>query len=305
MPFKRFILFSLHGMRFGYTLTGMELRHIRYFVAAAEDLNISRAAKRLNVSQPAMSRLIKDLESELGVLLFERERFGLRLTLSGEQMLYYAKQILALCQEAKETISIAPTPAKTIKIGFLSPALDLFLAEGLREIHERDPGILVKTHELPPGAQILALRDKKIDVALLGNFNSAQLLDFEHKILFELTLKVALPSRHPLAERNTIELKQLATDDFIGYDEQSFPGRNQTIIKACKVAGFEPKLRYKVNSLMEVLAMISSGMGVCLMPEDVASLPHSNVLSQHMSNWSLSGLQLLGDVTMRAHRSKN
>ncbi len=252
----------------------MELRHYRYFLAAAEELNISRASRRLNVSQPAMSRLIHDLEDELGSTLFTRERFGLALTPAGEKLLVYARQILDLSNEATRVLRNEPTAVPNIAIGFIASSLSSFLGSALKSFRVSYPDYTVKILELSPAEQGKALRKGQIDIALIGNPCGAVHDECETMVLYEMELEVVLPAGHRCAGRKRISLKDVQKEEFIGYREESFPGRNQTIITACKVAGFTPHLKYQANSLVEVLAMIGAGTGVCLMPADVASLPH-------------------------------
>jgi DNA-binding transcriptional LysR family regulator len=252
----------------------MELRHYRYFLAAAEELNISKASRRLNVSQPAMSRLIRDLEDELGTPLFKRERFGLTLTASGETFLSYARQILDLSNEATRTLRNQPAQTPTISIGFITSSLGTFFGSALKTIRETHPELTVKIHELSPADQMRALRKGQIDIALIGNPCGSVYDEYETCVLFEMLLEAVLPAGHRLAKRKRLNLKELKSDDFIGYSEESFPGRNQTIINACRVSGFTPSLKYQADSLVEVLTLIGAGTGVCLMPADVISLPH-------------------------------
>jgi DNA-binding transcriptional LysR family regulator len=252
----------------------MELRHYRYFLAAAEELNISKASRRLNVSQPAMSRLIRDLEDELGMQLFKRERFGITLTPSGETLLSYARQILDLSNEATRVLRNQPAQTPTITIGFITSSLGSFFGTALKSIRDAHPDLMVNIHELSPAEQAKALRKRQIDIALIGNPCGTIHDEFETSVLFELALEAVLPAGHRLAKRKRLSLKELEMDDFIGYSDESFPGRNQTIINACRVAGFKPALKYHADSLVEVLTLIGAGTGVCLMPADVISLPH-------------------------------
>jgi len=255
----------------------MELRHIRYFTAAAEELNISRASRRLNVSQPAMSRLIHDLEAELGTVLFVRERFGLKLTTAGEKLLVYTHQILDITNEAVRVVGNMPGTDQALNIGFIALSIDSFLGAALRTFRDANPGVVVKIHELSPAAQVKALRKNQIDIALLDNPRGLVLDEFETTIIFEKQLMAVIPKTHHLAGRKRISLKELEKDEFIGYCEESFPGRNQAIVNACRVAGFKPYLRYQADSLVEVLAMIGSGAGVCLIPADVACMNHPGI----------------------------
>jgi DNA-binding transcriptional LysR family regulator len=270
--------FLLSGMSYCYSLCFMELRHIRYFTAAAEELNISRASRRLNVSQPAMSRLIRDLEEELGTALFIRERFGLSLTAAGDKLLVYAHQILDMCNEAARVVGSMPDTGNVINVGFIATSISVFLGAALRAFREENPGVVVKIHELSPGDQLKALRKHQIDIALIGKPCGAVRDEFETTVLFEMKLEAVIPATHRLAGRKRISLKELEQDKFVGYSEESFPCRNQTIINACQVAGFRPDVHYQADSLVEVLAIVCSGDGVCLMPADVASLSHPGVL---------------------------
>lgn len=263
-------------MFISYTLELMEMRHIRYFTAAAEELNISRASRRLNVSQPAMSRLIHDLEEELGTILFVRERFGLRLTAAGEKLLVYTHQILDISNEAVRVIG--NMPGTSLNIGFVALSISSFLGVALRTFRDANPGVVIKIHELSPAAQILALRKNQIDIALIDNpCGFVPIDEFEATVLFEKQLMAAIAETHQLARRRLISLKNLENEDFIGYCEESFPGRNQAIIHACEEVGFKPNVLHQGDSLVEVLAMIGSGAGVCLIPTDVVSMPYPGV----------------------------
>lgn len=256
----------------------MELRHIRYFVAAAKDLNISKASRRVHVSQPAMSRLIRDLEDELGAALFVREQFGLRLTPAGKKFLESAEQMLEICDKAVQAIGRMPKGETMLKVGFIAPSLGTFLGEALRTFRSRHPGTQVKILEMSPGDQIQALRSRQIDLALLGNYGGQMGAEFALKTLFQVKFKAVVPGRHPLARRRSLGLNELAGEDFVGYNELHFPGRNQRIVEVCERAGFSPRLKSHGDSLVAMLGMIGAGVGVGLMPTDVASLPHPNAV---------------------------
>ncbi|MBP7865531.1 MAG: LysR family transcriptional regulator [Acidobacteria bacterium] len=256
----------------------MELRHLRYFVAAAEERNISRASRRLYVSQPAMSRLIHDLEDEMGAALFTREPFGLRLTPAGEKLLEYARRILDLAGEAARAVKSETGAATQLKVGFIASSLGSFLGDALRAFRARRPEVTVLIHELSPAEQVKALRKHQIDIALIGNPCDAVEVEFDLAILYEMDLQAVIPESHRLAAEKEISLKDLATETFIGYNEESFPGRSLALLNACRQAGFRPELSARANSLVEVLAMVGSGAGVCLMPSDVVSLPHPHTV---------------------------
>lgn len=256
----------------------MELRHIRYFVAAATQRNFSKAAHVLNLSQPAVSRLIRELERELGTALFVRQRSGLDLTPAGEMFFRHAQDILTACDEAVKAAQAASPLPGTLSIGFITSALGSFLGDTLTRFTHEHPGIEFVIHEMPPGDQIVALRNRQIDVAFIGNPCNDLHSEIRMLAVKELTLEAAVSAQHRLAGRKAIRLRELAAEKFIGYDEEKFPGRNQTIVKACLAAGFQPALTGKARSLLEVLGMIGADAGVCLMPSDVMNLPHPNVV---------------------------
>lgn len=256
----------------------MELHHIQYFVAAAEELNISKASRRVHVSQPAMSRQIRDLEAELGVALFERERFGLRLTGPGETFLAYARKIVGLVAEAGQAVRGRQAAQGGLKLGFLSSSLCSFLGESLRRFRIQYPTVEVRIHELSPAEQVVALRRRRIDLALLGDYRGAFGDEFATRTLFTLDLKAVVPQKHRLARRQAIDLAELADEAFVGYCDDTFAGHNQMMMNACAPAHFNPRITSQSESLLEMLAMIGTGAGVCLMPEDAACLPHPNVV---------------------------
>ena len=256
----------------------MELRHLRYFAAAARELNLTRAANVLHISQPAISRLIRELECELGTPLFIRVRFGLKLTGAGETFLVYTQRILNDCEAAKMAVKEVTSERTELKVGFISTALGSFLGNAITRLSEDHPEVDVTVFEMSPGEQIAALRSGIIDVAFAGNQCTSLESEFSTRILHEIPLQAVLPHRHKSAKKDTLSLTELADDNFVGYDEDKFPGRNQTIFDACAVAGYHPNIAFKANSLNEVLGIISAGKGVCLMPSDVSNLPHPNVV---------------------------
>jgi LysR family transcriptional regulator, benzoate and cis,cis-muconate-responsive activator of ben and cat genes len=192
----------------------MELRHLKYFVAAAEERNISRAALRLHISQPAVSRLVRELECELGVSLFNRERFGLSLTTEGELFLEHTRKILADCEEAVNALKKAADLPQSLDVGFITSALGSFLGDVLKKFYERYPQIEIRVHDMSPGDQISALRNRQIDLAFVGNPCQELDDDFDTQVVMEINLQAALPITHKLSKRAIIGLKELKEDYF-------------------------------------------------------------------------------------------
>src|SRR5581483_1169826 len=240
----------------------------------AEELNVSRASARLRISQPAVSRQLRDLEEELGVDLFHRGNSKLKLTDAGEAFLAHARDLLRRSHDAvSEMRAFRPQTKRTITIGYLAPVL-ASLTPALRIFDHNNPGFEVVLREMPPGEQVKALREARIDLALLGNPCPELAIEFEVVILQRIPLQALLPDNHLLALRKRIGLVELESADFVGFDEDRFPGRNDLICRACQQAGFTPRLRYRVESLSALVAKVAAGSGVTLAPQEVGQLPH-------------------------------
>jgi Transcriptional regulator len=253
----------------------MELRHLRYFVTVAEELNVSRASARLRISQPAVSRQLRDLEEELGVQLFNRDKSKLKLTPAGQAFLAHARDLLRRSNDAaKEMAAFRPQTGRTLTVAYIAPVLASLLTPALRAFAQKSPEVEVVLREMAPGEQVKALREGKIDLALPGNSCPVLNDQFEVVVLGHIPFEAVLPDNHLLALRKRIGLAELKDETFIGFDEEQFPGRNDAICVACQGAGFTPRLRYRVESLSALLAKVAAGNGVTLTPREVGQLPH-------------------------------
>jgi DNA-binding transcriptional LysR family regulator len=253
----------------------MELRHLRYFVTVAEELNVSRASARLRISQPAVSRQLRDLEEELGVELFARNKSKLKLTPAGEAFLAHARDLLRRSNDAaKEMAAFRPQAGRTVTVGYIAPVLASTLTPALRAFGQKNPEVEVVLREMAPGEQIKALREGRIELALPGNSCPVLSEEFEIVELEQIPLEAVMPDNHLLALRKRIALPELRDETFIGFDEDHFPGRNDMICRVCQDAGFTPRLRYRVESLSALLAKVAAGSGVTLTPREVGQLPH-------------------------------
>lgn len=264
-------------MRFGYT--AMELRHLRYFVMAAEDRNISRASARLNVSQPAVSRQIKDLEDELGVQLFTREPTGLRLTEAGQAALAHAREILRQANsmvEAMEALA-SRTRAQPIRVGFLPTALPGLLTNALRTFNRLYPNYCVHIHEMSPTRQQDALRSGEIDLGLIGEACADLKRDFHIDTIRRTEVAIIVPDNHPLAKRKSVDLAEFAGETFVSLNESQFPGRKELMDEMFSKAGICAEVAMRASGLSELLGIVGGGAGVALAPADLANLPHPGV----------------------------
>src|SRR5438477_9780808 len=196
----------------------MELRHLRYFVAAAEEENVSRAALKLHVSQPALSRQIRDLEDELGFLLLERSAKSVRLTDAGRTFLIEARAVLQRVEDAvKAARTIATGSRSELHIGYAPSLTARILPPALRAFQAEMPGVRVKLHDLSTEEMLTGLREGKLQIAFVVRLSAAMLrgLRFEELVRDPLCLAVAL--KHPLAGRRSVTLDEVAREPIITY----------------------------------------------------------------------------------------
>lgn len=256
----------------------MELRQIKVFVMAAEELNISRLARRLNMTQPALSRQLKALEESLGVALFVRSKAGLSLTPAGQQLLGEARELVCRASRLTETASrLASGEVRALRVGYIPPLLHDPIISGLRKFNSQHPEVAVDLREMVPGDQILGLREGRLDLAFIGHACKELAREFTIVVVKRIHLAVILPDHHLLSLRKTVALEELAREDFIGFEEASFPQRNEVIRAACRDAGFEPRWVAYVENLNALRATVASGRGISLAPIDLAGVqsPHN------------------------------
>lgn len=257
----------------------MELRHLRYFVAAAEALNISQAAKHLHVSQPPLSRQIRDLEQEIGTTLFDRNHKKLRLTPAGQYFLEEAKKILSQAKlAAKSAAAAGRGQAGKVTIAFLSPLGGLFLPRILRSFRQKFPLVDVDLVEMVPREQLEALLDSQIDLAFVaaGEVQSSSDLAFEP--VMEVGLLVALAADHRLAKLRRIPLPKLEEEKFIILKRSAAPATHDFLLRLCRSSGFEPNVVKQSDSARNILDLVAAGIGVSIVPEHFQRFPSDVVL---------------------------
>lgn len=263
----------------------MELRHLKYFVAVAEELNFSHAAMRLYISQPALSRQIKDLEKELSVVLFLRQSDGLKLTEAGTFFLERAKDILHRSHVSVQNIkTLYSNEDKPLVIGYIPTILQSFLGKTLQGFGLAYPQVTVRFQEMSPSDQVKALRDGKIDIAFMGNPPDDLEEEFMVKCIKKVPIVALLSNQHPLADQSSINLAELASEKFIGMSEETFPGRNDRIRDVCRCVGFLPDLNLFADSHASMIALVTAGQGVAIMPIEAEALPHPETVFVKLHN---------------------
>jgi len=246
----------------------MELRHLRYFVAVAEEGHITRAAARLGIQQPPLSQQIRALETELEVQLFRRKPRGVELTQAGEALLAEARMILDRVEHAiLSARRTARGNAGRIGLGFTSSAsFHPFVPRIIREFREASPLVSLTLEEAGTSELVGGLRAERIDAAFVRSpIGAVAELDV-HSVLEE-QMVAALPAGHRLAGRTTrLPLAALEEETFILYRRPLGPGLYDAIIAACQRAGYSPHIGQEAPRMLATLSLVAAGLGVTLIP---------------------------------------
>jgi DNA-binding transcriptional LysR family regulator len=240
----------------------MELRHIRYFVAIAEELNFNRASKRLHIAQPPLSRQIQQLEEQVGVRLFYRTNRRVELTHAGKAFLEKAYQMLDLVEDACDTARMsARAEHGKLVIGFTGTGENILPI--VQMYRAKYPSVNLDLQLMGTTAQIHALQGNKIDVGLLTPpVNSEQLIV---KNYMHVPIQAMLPEKHPLAMKGEpISIIDLANESFVITPRVIGPGFYDVVTKICHQAGFSPKITVETHDIQTVISLVSMGMGVSL-----------------------------------------
>jgi DNA-binding transcriptional LysR family regulator len=257
----------------------MELRHLRYFVAVAEELHFGHAASRLNTAQPSLSQQIRDLERELKVDLFLRTKRRVALTPAGQRFLQEARVILSSAERAAGLAREAALgEPRKLAVG-ISPETDwLFLGKALRLFSEHAPSIDVVFQNLTPEAQVEALRKDHIDVGFVGLPLEAEGMVTE--TTGRTRLVVALPEKHPLARKNDLKLEELSKEAYVLWPRHLSPGSYDQLLSVFRRAGFGPPIATEggLPSTRTVLGMIAAGLTIALVDPALEQMSASAVV---------------------------
>nr|WP_296765285.1 LysR family transcriptional regulator [Rhodococcus sp. (in: high G+C Gram-positive bacteria)] len=255
----------------------MELRHLNHFVAVAETRHFGQAAKRLYLAQPALSQSVRQLETELGVTLLARTTRHVSLTPAGEFFYREAIRILESLDDAVRGVRrITEGHLGLVRIGFTGTAAFDQLPSISRAIKQRLPGVALEIHgDLLTPAQIDGLRAEHLDMAVLRPPVAGD--DLVVRTIATESLVVALPLDHRLADQPALEVLDLAYEDFVMYAD-SHSAVNDVVIQSCREAGFTPRREHEAPDTSVLLALVSAGLGIALVPESVRALKLDGVV---------------------------
>lgn len=256
----------------------MELRHLRYFIAVAEELHFTKAAERLHIAQPPLSQQIQQLEAELGVKLFERKtKRQVQLTEAGKVFLQEAYQLLVQLETAVAlTQRTGRGETGQLRIGFTSLVIYDLLPLILRQFREQFLEVELVLLELTTSKQEQALRDSLIHVG----FAHPPLEDdtLSYKCIHSETLVVALSSTHSLAQKEHICVQSLLSEPLIMFPRYLAPGLYDRIMSLFQQRNFKPNITQEAIQMQTIIGLVSAGMGVAITPSSLQNLQRSGVV---------------------------
>ncbi|GGK26607.1 LysR family transcriptional regulator [Salinarimonas ramus] len=249
----------------------LETRLIRSFVHVAEELHFGRAAQRLHIAQPALSRQIAQLEERLGVVLLERTQRAVTLTAAGATFLERAYRILADIDKAADEVKrVVAGEVGQLVVGFIHSSTYGIAPQLLRRFREAYPSVRLDLYEMTIQEQVEALAERRIDVGLLRPPIADPLLD--HAVLEEQDFLLAVPGSHPLGARERVSIAELSQESFILFSQRNSPLFYGRIVAMCERGGFVPRLVQNATQIHTVMGLVSANMGIAIVPSVARNL---------------------------------
>ncbi|PJR93336.1 transcriptional regulator [Ochrobactrum sp. 695/2009] len=280
----------------------MELRHLRYFLAVAEEGNFTRAAAKLGIGQPPLSQQIRDLENEIGVALFHRVPHGAELTAAGTAFLDEAKASLAAAEKARLAAQgAARGETGRLALGFTaSSAFNPVVSGTIRKFRARWPEVRLTLTEMNSHLLMQSLLRGEVDAAFIrpGLENPK---DVRVKRLADEPMMIALPSHHPLAVHPELPISALANEAFVLFPRIVGLSLYDDVVEACRKAGFEMIVAQEAPQMPSVVNLVAADLGVSIVPAAIAQIKLTGVTYRPIKGGPL--LARLGLVSMKNNRS--
>lgn len=246
----------------------MDLRHFRYFQAVAEELSFSKAARRLRIAQPALSRAVQELEREVGAVLIDRNRRTVQLTPAGAVMLHEVGLLLERVEDSLRRVRrTASGEEGELRLGYIGPPTRNFLGPLLKDYRQRFPRVTVILEERTPERVWEMVSKGRLSVGLARPVLAHEALGLRSMLLRQERFCVAVPMEHPLAEKKSVPWKKLTGEPVIVLARREGAGSHDTILAACREAGFTPKLAHTPSLIGTILQYVEAGAGIGIVPE--------------------------------------
>lgn len=243
----------------------MELRHLIYFQAVAEELNYRKAAERLFISQPGLSRQIKQLEEMLGVQLFERDKKHVELTTSGSFLKGEVDFLINHLDSTKIQLKLIESgKVGELRIGFLGSASNRVLPDLLNRINAEQPMITTSLEELSNSMQVEMIQKDKLDIGFVRLASVPE--DLEMRPILRDSFSIVVPQNHPIGESDFLSVSQFADESFILFSSDYSNYYYEQIMSICRDSGFSPKIRHKSVHALTIFRLVEKGLGIAIVP---------------------------------------
>lgn len=257
---------------------------MKYFITVAEELNFRRAAQRLNMAQPPLSRRIKNLEEETGTPLFNRTNRSVRLTWAGNVLLKKAREIVEKAEDTLDSLSrIGAGDEGYLSIGFNEPAINTFLSRVIKRFHSRYPGVKLLLKEMQTNEQLEALREDRIKIGFIRFFRH-DVSGLNTSLIYSENYLLAIPKGHALGKYSKLPLALLKQQPLIIFPRRMNPGLYNYLMKQFENAGFKPSLTQEAVTKQTTLALVEAGVGIAIVPESSMSIYRKGVEFRPLSD---------------------
>jgi DNA-binding transcriptional LysR family regulator len=260
----------------------VELRQLQYFLAVAERLSITEAARDLQMAQPALSQAITKMERRLGTVLFDRSRRRLRLTAAGATLVPEARLLVGRARVLASTLGRDGGQRVYLRIGCIASAVSGVLPHVLPRFVAAQRHVVPVVQEMGQRAQLAALRDGMIDVGICRMLTGDDGVEL-HRLADE-PLCCLLPAGHPLAAADAVRLADLAGEDVVSFPRELAPVAHDTIVSACVRAGFSPRITQEAANDQTLLGIVACGLAVALVPRSTTRLQVDGVVHRPLTD---------------------
>jgi DNA-binding transcriptional LysR family regulator len=262
----------------------MELRHLRYFVAVAEALSFTKAAEKLRLAQPSLTRQVRNLEEEIGVRLLNRANNRVVLTEEGSLFLSDARKVLSMCADSIAAVQQLNRGVNSrLNIGYIANLHPHLLPGALAAYRKLYPKVELNLFDMERSEQFQALESHKIDLGFVDVYQISSCQDMLSACVALEPIHVAFPVRHPLAKEPKIKLADLAPLFFVAMAPKTHPGARAWLIEIFKTDGFTVNILQEADNKAAAIQFVADGLGVALIPEQITKLSHEGVVFRPLS----------------------
>ena len=258
-------------------IANIELRHLRYFVAVAEELHFGRAAQRLHIAQPPLSQQIRKLEETIGHLLFQRTSRNVKLTAAGEELLKRAQQTLGkVAEDIDNTRRVGRGEVGTLTVGFIASSMLTVFPQMLSAYRKQFPEVELRLREFYTSGLLRALRDGTADIGFTRDAGNDE-EGVHTEVLLPESYMAVVPFRHPLAQRSSLRVSDLRGEPFVLFSPSVGQSAWDKVERLCRQGGFRPRVVQEAPHWLSILRLVSAGLGVTIAPVCVAEIADDQV----------------------------